>query len=93
MTAEALEALAARLRTEAARLDRAISFYVDPALVLLPQVWVGPAADRLEAELNGHRKVLLSVIGRLGVRASALDREATEIRAAEVALASVSGAV
>lgn len=89
MTSEALEGLAARIRTEAARLDRAISFYVDPALQLLPQVWVGPAADRLETELVGHRKVLWSVIGRLVARAAALENEAAQLRVAE----GVAGAV
>jgi len=82
MTPQALEVLATRLRTEAARLDRAISFYVDPALQLLPQVWVGPAADRLETELIGHRKVLWSVIGRLVTRAAALENEAAQLRVA-----------
>lgn len=89
MTPEALEVLATRLRTEAARLDQAISSYIDPALRLLPQVWVGPAADRLEAELIGHRKVLWSVVGRLVARAASLEYEAARLRAAE----GVAGAV
>ena len=86
-TAAALELAAARLRAEATRLDQAIAGYVEPAMRLLPHVWVGPAADQLERELIDHRQVLRTVAGQLGARASSLEWQAAELRAEEMALA------
>ena len=94
-TAAALELAAGRLRVQATRLDQAITGYVEPAMRLLPQVWVGPAADQLERELIDHRQVLRTVAGQLGARASSLEWQAAEIRAGEMALAAegISGAL
>jgi len=94
-TAAALEMAAARLRAEATRLNQAIAGYVEPAMRLLPLVWVGPAADQLERELIDHRQMLRAVAGQLGARASSLEWQAAEIRAEEMALAAagVSGAL
>ncbi len=86
-TAASLELVAARLRVEAARLDRAIVRYVEPAMRLLPEVWVGPAADHLERELLNHRRLLGTVVSRLCTRAGSLEWQAAELRAAEAAAA------
>ncbi|MDH5374096.1 MAG: hypothetical protein OEX97_14220 [Acidimicrobiia bacterium] len=87
MTAPALEAAAARMRVIAARIEGVIASYLDPAVRLLPQVWIGPAADQLELEMLGHRASLLTVAANLRSRANGLDGQAAEIRAGEAALA------
>ena len=87
MTAASLEAAAARLRVIAARIEGVIVSYLDPVVRLLPQVWIGPAADQLETEMLGHRASLLAVAANLRTRANGLDREAAEIRACEAAMA------
>lgn len=94
-TAAHLELVAMRLRVEATRLDGVIVRYVEPAMRLLPEVWVGPAADHLERELLGHRRLLQAVVSRLWARAGSLEWQAAELRAAEAAgaLGGVSGAL
>lgn len=82
-TAASLESAAARLRNEAARIETVIEWNLDPVIAALPDVWVGPAADQLERDLLSHNEVLRSVKGELRSRASQLDWEAAELRAAE----------
>jgi hypothetical protein len=87
-SAASLEFAAARLRTESARLERAISKHLVPAVVHLPEAWRGPAADQLEEDLLDHREIIRMVATDLRRKATQLDWLAEEVRRSEAAGAS-----
>ncbi|MDF1596707.1 MAG: hypothetical protein P1T08_11560 [Acidimicrobiia bacterium] len=89
--ADSLELAAARLRVESNRLEDAIASYLEPSLLQLPEVWIGPAADQLERDLLSHRLVLRGVARGLRAGASRLEWEAAGIRAAAAAGAGLEG--
>ncbi len=80
-SAASLDAAAARLRIEAQRIEQVVAGYLTPVLEQLPGVWRGPAADRLEQQLLGHRTVLRSVTRELHRRSIELDSRAAQLRA------------
>lgn len=89
-SAASLESAAARLRSEAARIETVIESNLDPVVVALPEMWIGPAADQLERDLLNRKAILRSVKGELRSKASQLDWEAAEIRATETQVVEVS---
>ena len=84
-TASSLEAEAAACRYQALRLDGLIDQYLDPALRLLPRVWVGPAADHLGRELLRYLETVRSVRWELRRKAAQLESEAAVQSASEAA--------
>lgn len=80
-SAASLNAAAARLRNEAQRIEQVVAAYLTPVLQLLPGVWQGPAADRLEQQLLGHRTELRSVARELHRRSIEFDARAAQLRA------------
>ena len=89
-TVSSLEGEAAACRLQATRLEVVVAHYLEPALRLLPQVWVGPAADRLEQDLIRFRETVRSVRWQLRNRAVRLESEAAVLRTAEP-ISSLSG--
>ena len=82
-TSSSLEGEAAVCRLQASRLDGVIAHYLDPALRLLPQVWLGPAADQLEQDLIRYRETVRSVRWELRNMVNRLEGEAAAMRASE----------
>jgi len=91
-TPSSLEGEAAVCRLQASRLEGVVAHYLDPALRLLPQAWLGPAADQLEQDLFRYRETVRSVRWELRNRAIRLEAEAAAMRATET-VGSPSGVV